>query len=155
MDDEVRKRIEEAAETNALLNAVKHDSEAQVGAIMGPLMGENPEFREYGDEIPGVIAPVVERVNDMSSSRRRERIAELAPERLAEIESEDEGDDHPLPDLPNAEDSELGERLWADYQEFAGRDLGEYKIAYLFVDGIAERIRPGQAMRPPAPASAS
>ena len=49
MDDALRKRIEEAAETNALLNAVKHDSEAQVGAIMGPLMGENPEFRDYGD----------------------------------------------------------------------------------------------------------
>ncbi|MDS0283142.1 glutamate--tRNA ligase [Haloarcula onubensis] len=103
MDDALRQRIEEAAETNALLNAVKHDSEAQVGAIMGPLMGENPEFREYGDEIPGVIAPVVERVNGMSSSERRERIAELAPERLDEIESEDEGEDHPLPDLPDAE----------------------------------------------------
>ncbi len=31
--------------------------------------------------------------------------------------------------------SELGERLWADYQEFASRDLSEYDIAYLFVDG--------------------
>ena len=39
--------------------------------------------------------------------------------------------------------SELGERLWADYQEFASRDLGEYDIAYLFIDGIAERLRPG------------
>ena len=104
MDDELRQRIEEAAETNALLNAVKHDSEAQVGAIMGPLMGENPEFREYGDEIPGIIAPVVDRVNGMDSSERRERIAELAPERLDEIESEDEGEDHPLPDLPNVDD---------------------------------------------------
>lgn len=44
--------------------------------------------------------------------------------------------------------SELGERLWADYQEFATRDLGEYDIAYLFVDGIAERIRPGQKREP-------
>ncbi|MER8944173.1 transposase [Mesorhizobium sp. M0915] len=26
--------------------------------------------------------------------------------------------------------SEIGERLWADYQEFATRDLGEYEIAY-------------------------
>ena len=43
--------------------------------------------------------------------------------------------------------SEIGERLWADYQEFATRDLGEYDIAYLFVDGIAERIRPGQRRR--------
>lgn len=44
--------------------------------------------------------------------------------------------------------SEIGERLWADYQEFAARDLSEYDIAYLFVDGIAERIRPGQKREP-------
>ena len=35
--------------------------------------------------------------------------------------------------------SELGERLWADYQEFIKRDLSEYEIAYLFVDGIVGR----------------
>ena len=44
--------------------------------------------------------------------------------------------------------SEIGERLWADYQEFAARDLGEYDIAYLFIDGIAERIGPGQKREP-------
>jgi transposase-like protein len=44
--------------------------------------------------------------------------------------------------------SEIGERLWADYQEFAARDLSEYDIVYLFVDGIAERIRPGQKREP-------
>ena len=44
--------------------------------------------------------------------------------------------------------SEIGERLWADYQEFATRDLSEYDITYLFVDGIAERIRPGQRREP-------
>ncbi len=44
--------------------------------------------------------------------------------------------------------SEIGERLWRDYQDFATRDLSEYDIAYLFVDGIAERIRPGQRREP-------
>jgi len=44
--------------------------------------------------------------------------------------------------------SEIGERLWADYQDFTKRDLGEYDIAYLFVDGIAERLRPGQRREP-------
>ena len=44
--------------------------------------------------------------------------------------------------------SELGEQLWADDQDFAARDLGEYDITYLFVDGIAERIRPGQRREP-------
>lgn len=44
--------------------------------------------------------------------------------------------------------SEIGERLWADYQDFITRDLGEYDIAYLFVDGIAERVWPGQRREP-------
>jgi transposase-like protein len=39
---------------------------------------------------------------------------------------------------------ELSERLWSDYQAFAGRDLAEFKVLYLFVDGIAERLHLGQ-----------
>ena len=44
--------------------------------------------------------------------------------------------------------SEIGERLWEDYQEFATRDLSEYDIVYLFIDGIAERLRPGAKREP-------
>src|SRR5215471_8809735 len=44
--------------------------------------------------------------------------------------------------------SQLGERLWEDYQAFAQRDLSEYEIRYLFVDGIAERLRPGAKREP-------
>ncbi|WP_225333850.1 glutamate--tRNA ligase [Halomicrobium urmianum] len=104
MDEELREQAREAAEIAALINAVKHGSEAQVGAIMGPLMGENPELREHGDEVPGVISPVIQDVNDMGAEERRERLAELAPEELEEIESEDEEDEGPLPDLPNADE---------------------------------------------------
>jgi glutamyl-tRNA synthetase len=104
MDEEVRERVEAAAEENALFNALKHGSDPQVGAIMGPLMGENPEFREYGDEIGGVVAPVVERVGELSTEQRRERLGELAPDRLEELESEDEEDQQVLSDLPNADE---------------------------------------------------
>ncbi|MFB6171166.1 MAG: glutamate--tRNA ligase [Haloarculaceae archaeon] len=103
MDDDLRERVERAAEENALFNALKHDSDAQVGAILGPLMGENPEFREHGDEIAGVVAPVVERVNRMDRAARRDRLADLAPDRLAALEAADEPDEQVLPDLPNAE----------------------------------------------------
>ena len=44
--------------------------------------------------------------------------------------------------------AEMGEQLWEDYQAFKSRDLGEYEIAYLFIDGIAERLRPGQKREP-------
>jgi len=104
MDEELRDRVREAAEKHALLNAVKHESEAEVGAIMGPLMGENPDFRPHGDEMPGVVAPVIDEVNGLSHEQRRERLAELAPEELEEIESENEGPEQPLPDLPNADE---------------------------------------------------
>jgi putative transposase len=40
--------------------------------------------------------------------------------------------------------SQVSERLWEDYQGFAGRDLSEHSVLYLFVDGIAERLHLGQ-----------
>jgi transposase-like protein len=40
--------------------------------------------------------------------------------------------------------SEITERLWAEYQAFAGRELAEFEVLYLFVDGIAERLHLGQ-----------
>jgi glutamyl-tRNA synthetase len=103
MDADLRDRIEREAKVHALLNAVKHDSEADVGAVMGPLMGENPDFRQHGDEVPGVVAPVVAEVNDMGPGERRDLLAELAPDRLADLEAEAEADERTLPDLPNAE----------------------------------------------------
>jgi len=103
MDEDLRERVEAAAEADALFNALKHDSDAQVGAIMGPLMGENPEFREHGDEIPGVIAPVVERVNGLSTGEKRDRLEELAPERVEELDADEEEDEQALPDLPNVD----------------------------------------------------
>jgi transposase-like protein len=39
--------------------------------------------------------------------------------------------------------SELTEALWAEYEEFATRDLGDIRPLYVFLDGLAERLRPG------------
>jgi putative transposase len=46
--------------------------------------------------------------------------------------------------LSRAAVSEITERLWAEYEDFIKRDLSEYRIVYLYVDGIAERLRAGQ-----------
>jgi len=40
--------------------------------------------------------------------------------------------------------SAVCERLWGEYQAFAQRDLAELDIAYLFLDGVAERLHLGQ-----------
>jgi len=103
MDADLEERVLETAEEYALYNAVKHGSDAQVGAIMGPMMGDNPDFRPHGDEIPGIAGRAVAKVNGMDAEERRARLGELAPERLEELESEDEEEDV-LPDLPNDEE---------------------------------------------------
>ena len=46
--------------------------------------------------------------------------------------------------LSRAAVSEITERLWAEYEDFSRRDLSEHAIVYLYVDGIAERLRPGE-----------
>ncbi|MFB6281455.1 MAG: glutamate--tRNA ligase [Haloferacaceae archaeon] len=108
MDADLRERVERAAERHALYNALKHDDDADVGAVMGPLMGENPEFREHADEVPEVVGGVVAEVNDLPPSERRERLADLDSDLLAELEAEDDADEGPpLPDLPNAEPGEV------------------------------------------------
>ena len=45
--------------------------------------------------------------------------------------------------LSRAAVSEITEKLWTEYEDFCKRDLSEHVIVYLFVDGIAERLRPG------------
>jgi putative transposase len=40
--------------------------------------------------------------------------------------------------------SRVSEALWSEYQAFASRRLDDLEIAYLFVDGIAERLHLGQ-----------
>jgi len=39
--------------------------------------------------------------------------------------------------------SEITETLWAQYEEFATRELSDIEVLYLFLDGVAERLRPG------------
>lgn len=43
--------------------------------------------------------------------------------------------------------SQVTERLWEEYEAFSSRDLSEYDVAYLFADGIAERLHGGHARR--------
>ena len=46
--------------------------------------------------------------------------------------------------LSRAAVSEVTERLWEEYDAFCARDLSEHRIAYLYVDGVAERLRAGR-----------
>ncbi|MFB6218104.1 MAG: glutamate--tRNA ligase family protein, partial [Halobacteriaceae archaeon] len=106
MDDALRERVRETAEAHALYNALDHGDDARVEAVVGPLMADHPEFREHGDEVAAVASEAVERVNELPEGERRDRLAELAPELLADLDAEEDSEEHPLPDLPGAEDVE-------------------------------------------------
>lgn len=98
--------VRELARRYALQNAVKYESDAEVGAVMGKLMGEHPELRERGDEVSGLVAEVVGEVNSLGPEERWERLEELAPELIEELDSEEEVEDE-LPELPGADDGEV------------------------------------------------
>jgi len=40
--------------------------------------------------------------------------------------------------------SEVTEKLWEEYEGFATRDLSDLQIICFFLDGVAERLRPGK-----------
>lgn len=40
--------------------------------------------------------------------------------------------------------SDITEALWQQYEQFATRDLSDCGIEYLFMDGVAERLNPGE-----------
>jgi len=106
MDQELRERVQREAEKHALFNALKYESDADVGAVMGPLMGENPEFRPHGDAIPGVVGAVVAEVNEMDTAEKRARLEELEPDLVEELDAEEDAEERVLPDLPDVEDYE-------------------------------------------------
>ena len=53
-------------------------------------------------------------------------------------------DEHGQSLLSRTAVSEITQRLWAEYEAFASRDLSEFEVIYLFVDGLAERLHLGQ-----------
>jgi transposase-like protein len=80
---------------------------------------------------------------------RTEALEDLAVERYArglstrDIEDTFTGEDGNRL-LSRAAVSEVTEKLWTEYDAFCTRDLAEHRIVYLYVDGIAERLRAGR-----------
>jgi putative transposase len=104
---------------------------------------------EYGvPQVRGTVEPFRSAIREALGSRTEE-LERLAIEMYArglsvrDIEAAfTDGNGKIL--LSKSAVSQVSERLWADYQAFAGRDLSEHRVLYLFLDGIAERLHLGQ-----------
>jgi len=116
--------------------------EGRLSTAEGEVRYSVPQLREVDDSALGALR--------QSLSGRTEALEDLAVEMYArglstrDIEAcfrDEEGRSL----LPRTAVSEVTERLWAEYEAFATRDLSEVRPLYLFLDGVAERLRPGQA----------
>ena len=70
-------------ERHALINAIQHAGKADVGAVMGRVLGEHPELRGDPAEVAQAVKAQVVRVNAMSLSEQTRLLAAKDPSALA------------------------------------------------------------------------
>ncbi|HUI01659.1 MAG TPA: glutamate--tRNA ligase [Nitrososphaerales archaeon] len=99
----------DAMEKYALLNAVGHGGKADVGAVVGKVMGAAPELRGSPKEVAKAAAETVKRVNSLSHPAQQSLLQERYPEALeasaerrSQLKKEEEARTSNLPPLPNA-----------------------------------------------------
>ncbi|MEM3626847.1 MAG: glutamate--tRNA ligase [Candidatus Bathyarchaeia archaeon] len=93
-DSEIKGRIRKIA----LLNAVKHGGKAQVGPVIGKILGEKPELRTKAKELSAIVNVIIQEVNNLTVHEQKRIIEENWPECLIKEKVEEE---KRLPPLPN------------------------------------------------------
>ncbi len=91
--------MRESAKKYALQNAVFFGGKANIGAVIGKIMAENPEAKEMIKELQAVVREEVEKVNKLTPSGQREALALIDPSMLEKKEKEQRVG---LPELSNA-----------------------------------------------------
>ena len=107
----------------------------------GPIEFAVPQVSDLGEPFRSRVREAVSGRSEMLEELATEMFARGLSTRNIEALFADE-DGKSL--LPRSAVSEITERLWEEYEAFATRDLSEHQLLYLFVDGVAERLRPGQ-----------
>ena len=95
-DNELRELIRKVA----LLNAVQHGGKAQVGPIVGKLLGEVPDLRSKAKELTALVNNILSEVNGLSFEEQKATVEQKWPETQKKEKSEEA--EKRLPPLPNA-----------------------------------------------------
>jgi glutamyl-tRNA synthetase len=74
----------------ALQNAVLHHGKADAGAVLGKVLGADPELKKELAKVRGLIADAVDEVNCSSPESQRKMLEEIAPELLERKEKSTE-----------------------------------------------------------------
>jgi len=84
----------------ALINAVKHDGKAQMGPVIGKILGEKPEFKTKIKELSVLINNIVQEVNTLALNEQKQIAENQWPEYFTKEKTEEEKH---LPALPNVD----------------------------------------------------
>src|SRR3989338_6009270 len=74
----------------ALQNAVKYNGKANPGAVIGKVLGENPELKEKAQEISKEVIKIVSEINKLGLEKQEKKLQETAPELLEKKEKPEE-----------------------------------------------------------------
>jgi len=83
---------------HALLNAIQHDGKADIQAVLGKIISDDPKVRDEIKKIIPEIKKIVTEVNSLSLDEQKEKLKELGfkvkKKKVEEVKE--------LPPLPNA-----------------------------------------------------
>ncbi|NJD99119.1 glutamate--tRNA ligase [Thermococcus sp. LS1] len=102
--------VEELIMKYALINAISHKGKANPKAVIGKVLGENPELRPKAKEIIPLVNQIVEQVNGMSIEEQEAKLKEIYPE-FFEAKKEKKEEKKGLPPLPKAEKGKVVTRF--------------------------------------------
>jgi glutamyl-tRNA synthetase len=92
--------LDEIIRKAAVLNAIRHDGKADPGAVLGNLLGENPDLKSKAKELMLSVQRIVKEVN----ATPLEELTQQANEKWAtSLVKEKHVEERKLPPLPNAE----------------------------------------------------
>lgn len=92
--------IDEKIRKAAVLNAIKHSGNADPGAVLGNLLGENSDLKPKAKELMTSVRRVVQEVNSTKLEELNREASEKWPGELVKEKPEEE---RKLPPLPNAD----------------------------------------------------
>ncbi|HWG91907.1 MAG TPA: glutamate--tRNA ligase [Candidatus Thermoplasmatota archaeon] len=109
---DIEATVKALARKYALENAVKHGGKANPGAVVGKIMGENPDLRAHAKTIPQWSAATVAEVNTLTAEQQRAEFEAYQAEFEAKAKAKaDAKSAFPLKPLPNAEKGKVVMRL--------------------------------------------
>ncbi len=91
--------LKEIIRKYSLLNAVAHDGKADVGAVVGKVLGEKAELRKQAKEVTKIASEIVQETNRLTLDEQKSLVAKNWPETLESTRTEKP---RALPPLANA-----------------------------------------------------